>query len=299
VTRQVSRSSQDAKSLVALEEIESAADDLVEQLARLSGSTRPRVALSYFSQRGRKSALGESIAQDLATLLLQKGRDRIEVYTRRKLHEAAREQHSQRSDLFDSRTAARLGKFAGVHFIVCGALQVRQGEGWQIRCRIINVETAEEVGGVRFTIPDDQASVDVFSLDNAVQEMARQLLSNRCCGDEPLKVAAYAVTSNRKNFPFGTETLQDVASELQMTGGGEVRFFTRQNIEAILEELALQHSDPFDETTQARIGKFVCADSVLTGFGEIYRSFYKFNLIIVDVETSRLLSGAVLCIRRP
>ncbi len=65
-----------------------------------------------------------------------------------------------------------------------------------------------------------------------------------------------------------------------------------------MEEQELELTDSFDESTQARIGKLVGANCVLTGFGEIYKRYYKLTLNLIDVENSRILSGSILCLKR-
>jgi hypothetical protein len=295
---QTPRQSTDGKALYALPELRLAARTLVERISKGKGGGLPRVALSTFSLRNRKSSLGESIARDLATLLVQEARGRVEIYTRRKLTDAARELKRQQSDLFDERTMVQLGRFSGVEYILLGHLDDGSAEELRCNCQILDVETAEITSGARFAIPLRSLTVPIHTRDEGIVEFSGRLLANRVDRERDLRIGVFGVTRNRKDFSSGTAFVKELSTELPLAGGGGIKVFSRHDIDRALDELALQSSDLFDETTQAKIGNFVGANCVLTGFAEIYRKFYKFNLVFIDVESSRLLSGEILNVKR-
>ncbi len=294
----LARKTIDGKSLYAVPELRKVVKNLSGQLSNLGNGIPCRIAMSYFTMRDRKSSLGESIAQDLATLLAQEGKSSIQVFTRRKLHEAAKELSQQQSDPFDRRTAAKLGKFSGVHYILLGHLQQNSDSDFNCNCQIVDVETLEIVGGCHFNIPHRPAQATVYSFDKSITEITRRLVANRIDDEKNLRVAVFGVTRNKKNFTKGVEFIKEVSTELAQAGVKKIQVYTRHDIDQAIDELMLEAEDTFDEFKQAEIGKFVGANCVLTGFGEIYRSFYKLNLILIDVESSQIISGTILCTKR-
>jgi len=294
----VPRKTVDGKSVFALPELRKAAVDIIRQLKGMKQGEIPRVAFSFFTMRNRKSSLGESIAQDLATMLVQEGGDTINVYTRRKLYEAAREMKRQQSDLFDTKTMVQLGKFSGVHFILMGHIEETPAKEIRCNCQILDIETAQITGGFRFSIPIQPVPTNIYPLDDSVGELTRRLLKFRVDKNRELRVGVFGVTRNKKDFKRGTDILKEISTEMQLAGDKNIKVFTRHDIDKAVAELKLQMSDMFDESQQAKIGNFVGANCVLTGYGELYKKSYKFNLIFVDVETSKILSGAILSVKR-
>lgn len=295
---QGSRYSTNGNSIYALPELRLAARTLVGRIVKSGGGNPPRVALSQFSRRARKSSLGESIAQDLATLLVEEAKGRVEVYSRRKLIDASRELKRQQSDLFDQRTLVQLGRFAGVNFILLGHLDTESREEVRCDCQLLDVETTETKSGARFIIPLQTLSIPVFSRDGGVGEFTARLLSNNIDAERELRIGVFGTTRSRKDFAPGTDLVREISTEFLLRANDKIKIYNRLEIDRVIEELALESSDLFDEATQVQIGKFVGANCVLTGFAEIYRTFYKYNIQFIDVGTSRLLSGAVLCVER-
>jgi hypothetical protein len=74
---------------------------------------------------------------------------------------------------------------------------------------------------------------------------------------------------------------------------GKVKVVDRSDLEAILEEQALQLSDIYDETTAAKIGKLAGAEIITTGRLNIVANRYYLNVKMIDVETAEIKGSSL------
>jgi len=293
------RLSVNQRALHAPRELEALAAALLEQARTLRADRPARIAFSYVTCEGRKDRLGESIAQDLATLMAQGARGTVEVYSRRKLAAALEELGRQMSPLYDEQEIVRAGRLAGVAAIL-GGRRVREPDAVLLNLQLLGVETGRIAGGRAVRIPpmDFATSAPSRSLPAAAEGLAAAIAA----GLDPAaawRIAVYDLTRGSEPFTPGAEVAEGIATALAGRYP-HVAPLTRARLGELLEEQRLQSSDLFDEATCARLGRLMGGNAVLTGFGEIFRDFYALNVQVVEVESARIRTGAfALLERRP
>jgi hypothetical protein len=291
------RLSVNGRALYALPELAPLAAELVRQIAGMRDDRPPRVAFYYVTSEGRKDRLGESIAQDLATLMARDGRGSVEVYTRRKLARVLEEMRRQMSDLFDEAEIARLGKLSGVDAVIAGRL-VREADAILLNVQILSVETGRIAGGQTLRLPlgEFASSEPILDLPGAATRLSQEVAGGLDAGTE-WKIAIYDLTRGAESFSLGAEVAEVMGTELSR-GHAHIVPLTRKRLGEVLEEQQLQRSDLFDEGTCARLAKLMGGNAVLTGFGEIYRDFYALNVQVIEVESARIQTGAFALLQR-
>ena len=113
----------------------------------------------------------------------------LEVADRNNLEYALKELHFQASGLADEKTAAEVGKFLGVKYVITGQL-INAGKGYRYRLAAVNVENAVQAVSQRRTVRNDR---DFQSLLAALNKNAQSA-----------RTAKYAVTENTKPQTAGT-----------------------------------------------------------------------------------------------
>lgn len=118
-----------------------------------------RLAVGYFSFHGKEAnELGEYVARSLPPAI-KRIAPQIHIFSRRKLREAVQELRLQASALFDPSTAIRLGRFVGAEWLVVGDID-RVGSRYLVNITLLDLNTLEELGAVRFHFLLDDPSLE-------------------------------------------------------------------------------------------------------------------------------------------
>jgi hypothetical protein len=301
VIKEIDREGMEGATIYALPELRATAKKLVEQLSQNQRNGPCRVALYYFTIDGRPHVLGESLAQDLGTLLALEGRDSLQVFTRRKLEKAADEIRWQRnqSGLMDPKSLQKIGEFCGVQFILLGHLQWLGDKSLDCNVQILEVKSLRIVGGDMFTIPPTSVKAEVYyDRHGVISEMAKRLVVERVDKIPQLKLARYEITYNtgegKSISQKGTSISEGLATKMACP---EIEVLQRaESIKGAVEE-TLRDPALFKKST-IDTPEYSGANCVLTGFGESYRDFYKINVMVIEVETGQIISGAIFCINK-
>jgi tetratricopeptide (TPR) repeat protein len=105
----------------------------------------PNLAVFTFDEanpQSRAQGWGESIAEMLATALINSGRCR--VIERKQLHKVLEEQALGQTGALDSETAVAVGKIMGLDAVVVGSI-TKLASALETDARVLNVETGEAV----------------------------------------------------------------------------------------------------------------------------------------------------------
>ena len=289
----ISRLNINGRALYASPELESLADELIAQCARLGLEHTPRLAFYYFTLDDARHHLGESLAQDLATQMVLRAQGRVEVYTRRKLTRVLEELSFQGTALVDEATLVRVGRLSGVDSIISGRLiQSKTGTPLVLNCQLLDLGSGKQKGGSLLSLAP--ASVPAREpLENTVkaaERLARALAAAQ--NGPPRRLAIYDVTRSREPFAPGKELAEAIGTELARLPESPLLPLTRSALNQIIEEQRLELTETFDETRRCKIARLAGAQDILTGFGEIFAEAYKINLQIVDVEPARIRAAA-------
>ncbi|MBI4575615.1 MAG: hypothetical protein HY722_05055 [Planctomycetes bacterium] len=286
------------RAIYASGELAGLAEALLGQLAGGAAGRTPRVAFYYFTLGGARHHLGESVAQDLASQMVRRAAGRAEFYTRRKLTRVMEEQAFQGTELVDETTLVHVGRASGVDAIVSGRLVLRADEELALNCQVLDLASGRIQGGGRLHISLEPVTTlePVERLDDAAARAARDLAE--ALEGAPHRLAVYDVTRSREDFAQGRELAEAIGTELALRGPPGLETLTRSALAQVMEEQALELTEGFDETTRTEIARLAGADVILTGFGEIYRDLYVFNVQVLDVETARILAAVPLLVAR-
>lgn len=296
--RTISRYSTNRRAIYGLDELRGMADELAPRLAALRTDRPGRVAFYYFTLDGRRHHHGESIAQSLSSLLVERAHSQYEVYTRRKLGRVLSELRHELHDLMDPTSLGRIGKLAGLDAIVAGRL-TRQRSGVRVHCQVIDVETGRIAGGARTDLSGDETRLTgvVRRPSESAVAIARNL-SSRLPEDIAWRIAVYDLTRSRRAWSTGRELAEEVASELAGEAS-HIAVLTRSALDQVLEEQKLERSDLFDEDTIVRIARLAGGNAVLTGFAEAWRDVVLLNVQVIEVETARVVAATIEHMKRP
>ena len=298
----IPRLSLNERAIYAEPELDRLARDLVEQLAGAVPGRPARVAFYYFTLGGEKNHLGESLAQDLASAMVRRAGDRLEVYTRRKLSRVLEEMKYQATAHVAEGTMVAAGRLAGVDLILTGWIEVRKGSEVLLDVQAIEVATGKVLAGSEAKVPlapvtPRAAPADAGrAADEVVQAIAGQL-----SGPGPWRVAVYDITQSKRPYDFGETFTHMVDTRFGALHRPGLTYVTRKKLGEAAEEFERQHGKDaalYDETRVAAVGQLAGANVIVTGFGEVYRDVHAVNVEVIDVETARILAASSVLVAR-
>ncbi|GIW72952.1 MAG: hypothetical protein KatS3mg102_2494 [Planctomycetota bacterium] len=299
------RLSAGGNALFAWEELRGLAAALLERVRARYPERTPRLAFYYITELERPTLLGEWVAQDLATLMVQLAHGRVEVYTRRKLATTIeRELKVQASHRMDRETLARMGRLSGVQAIVLGKLwRDPAGDRLVLNCQAVDVETGETVAAEVLELGAGPVPVRAPVLPEVelAQRLGAELLAalpgaGEPAGAEPRwRLAVWDIARSKQEFHRGVVFADLVETGMVKAARPDVKLYARgEQLAQVLQEQRQQHaSGRFDEETIVRLARLAGANAVVTGYAEFFPSFYAFNIQAIDVETARIWAGVL------
>ncbi|MFC1707470.1 hypothetical protein ACFL59_11770 [Planctomycetota bacterium] len=258
-----------------------------------------RTAFYRFTIGGRRHHLGESLAQQLASLLVQRGSDRVEIYSRRKLGRVLEEQGFQATGLVDEATLVSAGRLSGVDTILTGRVVHRPGREIVLNCQILAIETGEVLGGGHARIPLSPVAMGrPVHAESAAARFAAGELLRPLPAERSWLIAVYDINRSREPFAAGTEFAKAVETELSQIRRPNLRTLTRAELGQIAQEQEFQGSGLVDENTRARVAAVLGGNAVLTGYGETFDDVHMMNVQLIEVESARIRSSAIVLVAR-
>jgi TolB-like protein len=313
---QTDRLSLNGRAVYALAELDEVARDLIDRAATACPGRTPGIALYNFTLDGAKSHLGESIMQDLGSLMVKRAADRARVYTRRALTRVIEEQKLQVTAGMDPTTIARQGKLQGVDIIVSGAVSVRDDRELDVNCQLLEVETGRVLGGRLFALAPGRVTIDQPVQERftppprkpgdegapapfGASEMAHSLAESLPPRDGGWTIAVYPFSRSHEASSDGLRDSSDVNTELGNLHRPGLTPVTRERLSQVIKEQKLEHeSGNFDVDTMCRLSALAGGNSVLTGYIEFFQDVYEVNAQVIDTDTGRIGAASILLVKR-
>ena len=134
--------------------LQTLASDICQKLIEsVTSKDKRRMAVYYFCVKpGGRNAVGEYVASMLPSHLVEAGKGRITLATRRFVSSALKEQGQQLSTMYDETKRVELGKLVGARYIVCGTLYEFK-DRFEAATEVVDVETAEIAVSVTAVLP--------------------------------------------------------------------------------------------------------------------------------------------------
>ncbi len=290
----ISRYAKGKRAIYARPELEILADHFVKQLPRRFKGRTPRLVIGYFVSMEGERFLGEWIRHSLASLLVEKGRGVLEVYTRRKLTRVMEEHKLQTKGYgggyFDESTIVEAGKLSGVDAVISATLDVRRGREIVVNCQVIEVTTGRILPSKVVRIPLRKKVTPRRPVWD--EQAATEILAKRIFDDLPEgknTMAAYPISRGRREFTTGSNFLQYVVTAASNLDSDRLEQVTRARLNSALKEHKFYGSMMFDDDAQEKVLNFVGANLVMTGQAEKFSGLYAYNIQVIDVETAQIL----------
>lgn len=290
---EISRYAEGRRAIYARPELEKLADHFVKQLPRHFKGRTPRLAFSYFVSVEGERVLGEWLLHSLASLLVEKGRGVLEVYTRRKLTRVIEEHKLQtkgfRGAQFDESTIVEAGKLSGVDAVISATLEVRKGREVVVNCQVIEVTTGRILPSkvVRIPLREVTPRRPVWDEAAAIELLAKRVFDDLPEGKNTL--AAYPISRGHREFTAGSRFLQYVVSAASNLDPDRLEQVTRTRLNSALKEHEYYDSMMFDDEAREKVLSFLGANLVMTGQAEKFSGFYAYNIQVIDVETAQIV----------
>ncbi|HXT69644.1 MAG TPA: FlgO family outer membrane protein [Vicinamibacterales bacterium] len=173
-------------------ELVRAASDLAARIAALAPGTTVGV-VDFTDLQGRKTELGRSLSEELSVALVNTSKG-LRIIDRANIRELLAEQKLAQQGVIDERTAAQLGKIAGLRVVITGIVRTETSDTARVTLKAVDTQTAETLAAAALTMPISMAS----RLDRDLLDPPR--VSNAAPNVRPFQNAFLTMTADSATF---------------------------------------------------------------------------------------------------
>jgi TolB-like protein len=210
--------------------LEKGLQDLATSLSTsMKTSSIRKIAIVEFTDlSGYPSVLGQFIAEELITALLNVSPGQFDIVERRQLAKVLKEQKLSASGLIDSETIASVGKLLGIQAIVTGSI-TDLGSGVKLNARVIAVESGKVFAASSVRVAKDSTTERllnqsaVLESSSALPDGPRGANRHQQASDVffqntflRVEVRSFAVRSDKKSVAFALRVKNLTGNDLYL-----------------------------------------------------------------------------------
>jgi len=265
------------------QDIESAVSEAIEHATKSISQNARLAIVDVITDSGIKAF----ITGEAEYTLKNKG---FRVVDRAQLDRIRSEQSLQRSNEFDNRTAANIGKLAGADYLITIQVDGRDSLT-RLRWRVLNTQTAMVIGtaSVHF-VSEGVSSTSTISAENARKTAISQATANVNIDD----IIAVVQFSSNDNAVRAENVVYSIENDLVEKG---FRVVSRSQLDTIRAEQRYQRSGEVDSRTAVDLGKLAGAKYIVTGSIDGAGSLKRYRLRVLDTETAEVVGTASVSVQ--